>query len=194
MVILILLEFGIAQVAPQDRSHAKLVGQGKGFGDLDQLAVRVVRAEVDGRADGRRAHIIGLLDRAEQDLLEAVRVGQQLIVVDLHQEGNLVCILAGHHPQHAERRSDCIAATFDRQTDDILRVEVIRILGKAGPTGMLDALVHRQDGQITRAGETAVVIHPGQVAEHTVVAVGMRQDAVHEIGTGQVQVIFGNFR
>ena len=59
---------------------------------------------------------------------------------------------------------------------------------------MFDALVHRQDGKITRAAESSMAVHPRQVAKHAIVAVGLHKDAIHKIGTGQVQAIFADFR
>jgi bifunctional DNA-binding transcriptional regulator/antitoxin component of YhaV-PrlF toxin-antitoxin module len=61
-----------------------------------------------------------LLDRAEHDLVELVRVGQQLVVVDLHDERDLVRVLAGHQPEHAEGRGHGVAAALDRELHDVL--------------------------------------------------------------------------
>ena len=72
-----------------------------------------VRAEVDGGADGRRAHVVGCFDRAEQNLVELVGVGEQLVVVDLHEERDLVGVLAGDRAEHAEGGGDGVAAALD---------------------------------------------------------------------------------
>ena len=61
------------------------------------------RAEVDRGADAGRAEVARLLDRAEHDLVELVRVGQQLVVVDLHDERDVVGV-APRRTARARRR------------------------------------------------------------------------------------------
>ena len=119
------------------------MGQGEGLADLDDLPGALLGAEVDGCADRSRAHLMGLFHGAEQDLVELVRVSQQLIVVHLHQERNLVRVLAGDGAQHPECRRDRITATLERETHDVLRVEIIRVPRKARARGVLDALIDR---------------------------------------------------
>jgi hypothetical protein len=48
--------------------------------------------------------------------------------------------------------------------DDVLAVEVLRVLGEGRAGGVLDALVHGQDGDIAGAAEAAGVQHAGEVA------------------------------
>src|SRR4051794_1814569 len=86
------LEAVVAQVAPQHREHAELVGAVERLAHLDDLAVRLGRAEVDGGADAGRPQVEGLLDRPEHDLVIFVRVGQQLVVVHLDDERDLVAV------------------------------------------------------------------------------------------------------
>src|SRR5689334_10592754 len=105
----------------------------------------IVRSEIDRSTNRSRAHLISLLDHPEQNLFETVGICQQLIVIDLHKKRNLVSVLARHRSQHTKRGSDRVAATFDRQLDDVLWVEIVRILGKACTAGMLDTLIHRQN-------------------------------------------------
>ncbi len=66
--------------------------------DLDQFAMRIIGAKINRSADGGCAHIIGLFDRAKQNLLKVVWISQQFIMIDLHQEWNFMCILASHNP------------------------------------------------------------------------------------------------
>ena len=87
----------------------------------------------------------------EHDLVELVRIGQKLVVVELHQERDLVGVLARDRAEHAERRRDGVAAAFDRELDDVLRVEVDRVRGEARAGGVLDALIDRQDRNVARA-------------------------------------------
>ena len=48
-------------------------------------------------------------------LVELVRVGEQLVVVDLHDERDLVRVAPRRHAEHAERRRDRVAAALDRE-------------------------------------------------------------------------------
>src|ERR1019366_10322934 len=82
----VLLESGVAQVAPEDRRHPELVRLGERHGDLLELTISLVGTEVDRGSDRDRAEVPGLLDRAEHDLVELVRVGEQLVVVELDDE------------------------------------------------------------------------------------------------------------
>ena len=70
--------------------------------DLLQLPVAVVTAEIDGGAHSHRSHVPGLIHRGEQDLLVHVGGREQLVVVELHQEGDPVSPAAGHRAQHAQ--------------------------------------------------------------------------------------------
>ncbi len=89
-----LLELAVAQVAPQHREHAELVRLGERLGDLVELLARLGRAPVDRRADADRAHVEALADVAEQRLVERVGVAEQLVVVDLDDERDAMCVLA----------------------------------------------------------------------------------------------------
>ncbi len=57
---------------------------------------------------------------------------------------------------------------------------------------MLDALVDREDREVPGAGQTAVVVHGLQVPEHGRTAVGLGDDAVDEVGAGEMQLIPGD--
>ena len=45
-------------------------------------------------------------------------------MVELHDERDAVRVAARHRAEHAERRRDGVAAAFDRELDDVRRVEV----------------------------------------------------------------------
>ena len=92
---------------------------------------------------------------AEHDLVELVRVGQELVVVDLDDERNVVRVLARHRAEHAEGRRDGVAAALDGELDDVLRVEVGRVRRERRAGGVLDALVDRQNRQIAGVGQPA---------------------------------------
>jgi len=68
---------------------------------------------------------VSFFERAEQDLVELVRVREKLVVVDLDDEGNLVRVPARDDAEDAERRGDRVAAALNRELDDVLRVEEI---------------------------------------------------------------------
>src|ERR1043165_1091690 len=188
------LELRVAQVAPENRRHAELVREREGVGDLDELAARLFGAEVDGRAHGGSAEVVCLLDRAEQDLVELVRVGQKLVVVDLDDEGNLVRVLARDRAEHAEGRSAGVAAALNRQPHDVLRVEVERVGRERRARRVLYALVDGEYGEVARAREPPVVEERLQRAKNLRAAVGVRPDAVYEVRAGRVQKLFRNLR
>src|SRR6516165_10669351 len=102
MVVLVLLKSGIAQIAPQHSGHAKLMGPYEGVADLNNLFVAVGRSKINRCANRGCAHVKGFLNGAEQDLVELVRVGEQLVMVDLHDERDLVRVLAGDGSENAE--------------------------------------------------------------------------------------------
>ena len=108
-------------------------------------------------------------------------------MVELHDERDLVRVLPRHRPEHAERRSDRVAAPVDRQLHDLLGIEVVGVRREAGARGVLDSLVDREDRHVTGARQAPGVEDPLQAAERPVVAVGERVDPVDEVGTGGVQ-------
>ena len=107
-----------------------------------------VRPEVDRRADGDAPHVTRLLDLREHDLVELVRVGQELVVVDLEEERDLVRVLPRDGAEDAERRGDGVAAPLDRGLHDPLRVEADGVLREAGAGRVLDPLVDREDREV----------------------------------------------
>jgi len=151
VIILVFLERVVAQIAPQNGRHAEFVGFLKRLGDFDDLTARMIGTEVNRRADGGRTEVIRLFHRAEFDLIKFVRIAEKLVVVDLDDERNLVGILPCDRRQNAERRGDGVATAFDSELDDVLAVEVHRILREARATRMFNALIDRQNRQIARA-------------------------------------------
>ena len=166
----------------------------EGVGDLYELAARLVGAEVDGRADGRRAEVVRLLDRAEEYLVELVRVGQKLVVIDLDDEGNPVRVLARDRAEDAEGRGDGVAAALDGEFDDVFGVEVERVGRERSAGRVFDALVYGEYGEVAGARESAVVEERLQRAKDLRAAVGADPHAVYEVGAGRVQYVSGNLR
>jgi hypothetical protein len=73
---------------------------------------RLGRAEVDGGTDCDGAQIPRLLHGTEQNLVVAVRVAQQFVVVDFANERDAVGVGARNRSQDAEGRRDRVAATL----------------------------------------------------------------------------------
>ena len=183
----VLLKALVAQVAPQDRRHAQFVRQVERLRDLDQLAAALRRTEIDRGPDGLGAHVPGVAHRAEQHLVVGVGVRQQLVVVDLDDEGDFVRVSARHGAQHAEGRGDGVAAAFEGEFQNVFRIEIGGIRGERSARGVLNALVHGQNRDIARAAQPSVRENPLQAAQRTDVAVGFGPDAVHGVGSRQVQ-------
>ena len=192
MVVLVLLEGVVAEVAPENGRHAELMGATEGRCDLDDLAGGVLAAEVDGRPDGGRTHVVGLLDGAEEDLLVLIGVGEELVVVELHEEGDLVGVLAGHAAENAEGGGHGIAAALDGELHDVLGIEVDGIGGKAGARRVLDALVDREDREVAGIGQAARSVKALQVGQDARVAVAAEMNAIDEIRSGKMQQILGD--
>ena len=194
VVVLILLESVIAGIAPEDGGHAEFVSLLEGGGDFDDLAIRFGRAKVDGRTDRGAAHVGGLLERAVHHLVTDVWVGEQLVVVYLHHERNLVGVAAGDAAEHAEGRTNRVATAFDGELHDIFTVEVNRVLGERSTSGVLNALVDREDGHVTRICEATRAVQTLEVSEDAVIAVGRHESVFDPIGAGQVNLLLLDLR
>ena len=72
-------------------------------------------------------------------------------------------------------------------------VEIIRILGEARAGGMFDALVHRQNREITSAAQPAVVEQPLQIAQHAVIAVETAKIRSTKSGPGRCKPFLWRF-
>ena len=144
----------------------------EGFRNFDQLPSALLRTEIDCRADRDGSHVPRLVDRSEQHLVVRVRVGQQLVVVQLDDERYLMRVFAGHCAEVAERRSYGVAAPFDCQFDDVFRVEIDRVRSERRAGRVFDVLIDRQDRHVARAGQPAVAEQRLQAAQRADVAVG----------------------
>lgn len=188
VVVLILLEGIVAEVAPEDGGHAEFMGSVERFGDFEDLATGIVGAEVDGGADGDRTHVPGLFNLGEHDLIGFIGVGQEFVVVDLDHEGNLVGVLAADDAEDAEGGTDGVASAFDGELDNVFGVEVGRVFGEGGSGGVLDALVDGEDAEVAGSGEATVVIHRFERTEGLVVPVGSGHDAIYKVTAGEVEL------
>ena len=172
--------------------HAELVRLGKGLADFGYLSRRFVGAKIDRRANRHRAQVVCFLHSAKQNLVKLIRQRQQLVVIDLHDERNLVRILPRDGAQHAKGRSHCVAAAFDRQLHDVFRIEVLRVRRKRSAGRMLDALVDRQDRKIPGAREPAIVEKRLQGTQNRRRTIRVCPDAIDKIRTGQIELILGD--
>ena len=71
-----------------------------------------------------------------------------------------------HMPSTPKVRGDRVAATFDGQLDDVLRIEVLGVGRERRRRRVLDALVDGQDRHVTRVGEAAGAEQALEVAQH----------------------------
>ena len=111
-------------------------------------------------------------------------------MIDLQDEGNFMGILTGNRAQHAQGGGYRITAAFDGQLDDIFRIEIDRVRRKRSPGGVLDALIHRQDGDITGFAQAAVVKKGLQIPQGGGVTVRNPHYPVHKIRSRQMQLFF----
>ena len=187
VIVLFLLEGVVAEVAPEDRGHAEFVGFGEGPADFDDLPIGLVGTEINGCADSGCAHVPGFLHSAEKDLVEFVGESEQLVVVELHDEGNFVRIFVSDGAENPEGRGDGVALAFDGEFDDIFRVEIVGILGEAGARRVFNALIDGKNREIASAAEAAVVEDALKISEYSDISVRCGVDAVNKIGTGKMQ-------
>ena len=100
------LEGRVAEIAPEDGEEAEGVGVLEGGPDLLELAVGLFGAEIDGGADADGTEFGGLGHGGEHDLVVGVGVVEELVVVELHDEGDLVGVATGHDAEDAQGGGD----------------------------------------------------------------------------------------
>ena len=169
------------------------MGFGEGLADFDDLAAGLIGAEIDGGANRGGAHVVGLFDGAEEDLIGFVGEGEEFVVIDFYDEGNFVRVFAGDGTEDAVSGSDGVAAAFDGELDDVFTVEIVGILGEAGAGRVLDALINRENGEVAGVTEASGAEEALEIGEDTDVAIGEGVDAVDEIGAGEMQAFLGDF-
>ena len=156
------------------------------------LALRFLRAEVDRRADAHGAHVERLPDAREPNLIERVRIRQELVVIDLEDERNLVRVLPRDRSEHAERGGDGVAPAFDRQLHEVLGIEVHRVRRERRAAGMLDALIDRQNRHVPGSGQPAMIEERLKAAQHPRRAIGSAVDPLDVVGPGRCSSLWGS--
>src|SRR5690606_23978120 len=96
VIVFIGLEGVVAQIAPEDRRHAELVGPFEGLADFLNLTVGLFGTEVDGCTDGDGAEIPGLFYLSKKNLVIFARIGDEVVVIDLDDKGNLMRVFASY--------------------------------------------------------------------------------------------------
>ena len=99
-----------------------------------------------------------LLDAGVEGLVIFGWVAEGFVVVQLHEERNAVGIATRNRGQHAVGRGHAVTARFNRQLNNVLRIEVERVRRKRGARRVLNALVNRQNRKISCASQTPGVV------------------------------------
>ena len=93
----------------------------------------------------------GTLDGAEHGLVVPVGHAQEFIMVDFDDERDFVRVFPAHDAQYAIGGGNAVAAAFNGQLYDVFRIEINRVGGKRGTAAVLNALINREDGAVTRS-------------------------------------------
>ena len=112
--------------------------------------------------------------------------------LNLRMNGILWAYLRATDAQHAQRRGDGVAAALDGEFDDLFGVEVNRVRRERCACRMLDTLVNRQNRDVARPTQAAMIEQLLQAAQHTDRAIRVDPDAIDKIRAGQVQHFFGD--
>src|ERR1700756_4925823 len=193
MVVLVFLESAVAHVTPQNRGHAQLMRVCESPADLDNLAVALLRAEIDRGAYGGWAHVVRDLHGREKHLIELVWVGEQFVVIQLHDERDFVRVLSGDGAEDAAGSGHSVTPAFYGEFYDIFRVEVVRVFCETCARGVLDPLVYGKYRKIAGFAKAAVRVNPLQIGENANVPIGTGPNAIDEIGPGEMEAFLGNF-
>src|ERR1700752_1191700 len=95
-------ELRVAQIAPEDAGHAKFVRLREGFTDFSYLSRRFVRTKIYCGAHSDCPKIVCFFYCAKKHLIKLVRQRQELVMINLNDERNLVCIPSCNCSEHAE--------------------------------------------------------------------------------------------
>ena len=127
------LERGVPQVAPEDGRHARARARLEGLADFLDLPRGLGRAEIDRGADGDAPMSHACFTLAKRIWSNLFGIGEQLVVVELQDEGDAVRVFPRNRAEDAERGGHCVAAALDREPDDVLGIEVAGFGAKDAP-------------------------------------------------------------
>src|SRR5436190_13753612 len=144
MIVLVFFKCGIAQVTPKNCCHSQLMCHFKRLAYFLQLPRRFLASKVNCCTDRCCSKIPTCFDRSKHDLVKLVRICQELVVINLYNKWNFVCIFSSEQAKASECCSHCIAFTFDSELNYIFRIKIDWIFCKRCTSAVLDALVNRQ--------------------------------------------------
>src|SRR5256885_15230729 len=123
------------------------MGVSESLTDLDDLARALVGTEIDGGADGSSAHVVGLLNGAEEHLVKAIGVGEKFIVKMNHNElltypNRFDQVLFGTVQQAYDMGAAAVGATIYFGSDQSTRqiVEISQAFAHAHQLGIATVL------------------------------------------------------
>src|SRR5215470_9841932 len=152
----------------------------------DHLAALLVHglgvggAGIDGEAGGHAAQPERVLHRARDGRERILLVIEHVVVVHLEDKRDVAGELRGARLEEAQGRGVGVAARVDGELEVIGRIVARRIDGEAPRGAVLEALVHGQDDEPPRAGQTPMVHDAGQIGAGTrIVPVVPREDLLH---------------
>src|SRR5690606_5791638 len=147
----VFFESAVAGIAPQDASHTKVVGTFKRLSHLNDLTAGVLGTEINCSSHRGGSEIPCIPDAAKHNLVVLGRISKEFVVVEFNDEGDFMGVLPRHHGEITECSGDGIATTFNGKPDNVFRIEIHGVGGKRSPCGMLDTLINRKNGKITRS-------------------------------------------
>ena len=191
VILTVLLELVVPKIAPEDGAHAKLVRQSKGLRNLLDLPGAFGRSEVDGGSHRHGPHVVSLFHLGKENLIIAVGIRQQFIVVDFENEGDFMSILTGHRGKHPQSGGHTVASSFHGKLHDFFGVEILRIGSEGSSSGVFHSLIHRQNGKISRSSEPTVIKEPRKTLKHPDRSIRGEQNAVHPIRPREMYILLG---
>ncbi len=115
-------------------------------------------------------------------------------MVNLNHERNLVGVAARNAAEYAEGGANRVTAAFDGELHDVFTVEVNRVLSERCASGVFDALVDREDRNVTGVGEATRAVEALEVSEDAVAAVRGAEGVLNPIGARQVDLLLLDLR
>src|SRR3989338_11215878 len=103
----------IAQVTPEHREHTETMCLCECGTDFLNLAAALRRSKINGGTHTQCTHVVRLLHRTEHYLIEFVRIREEFVVIELHDERDLSGVRTRDNPERTNGRRDRVASTID---------------------------------------------------------------------------------